>query len=64
MPEIALTGQFLDASRSVSACGRPSGISQIAPRLRARTWAAVAANEVSVVAGARPRFFCPFADLA
>ena len=48
---------------SASACGRPSGIRRSPPRRRARTWAAVAANEVSVVAGARSALFLPFADL-
>ena len=63
MPEIALTGQFLD--RFVQRFGtRPAEWhSQLSPRKRARTWAAVAANEVQVVVGARSALFLPYADL-
>ena len=62
MPEIALTtGNSSIALASASACGRPNGIRRSAPRKRARTWAAVAANEVSVVVGARSALFLPYA---
>src|SRR5262249_57443499 len=63
MPEIALTGQFLD--RFAQRCGvRPAEWhSEISPRKRARTWAAIAAGEVSAVAGARSALFLPYADL-
>ena len=63
MPEIALTAQFLD--RFVERFGtRPAEWhSQLTPRTRARTWAAVAANEVPVVVGARSALFLPYADL-
>src|SRR5262249_5073202 len=37
--------------------------SELSPRKRARTWAAVAAGEVGVVAGARSALFLPYADL-
>ena len=37
--------------------------SELSPRQRARTWAAVAAGEVSVVVGARSALFLPYADL-
>ena len=37
--------------------------SQLSPRKRARTWAAVAAGEVSVIVGARSALFLPYADL-
>src|SRR3954469_19021087 len=63
MPEIALTAQFLDRFAARFGVRPAEWHSQIAPRLRARTWAAVAANEVSVVAGARSALFLPFADL-
>src|SRR5712672_488853 len=63
MPEIALTGQFLDRFSERFGVRPAEWHSQVAPRLRARTWAAVAANEVSVVAGARSALFLPFADL-
>ncbi len=63
MPEIALTAQSLD--RFAARFGAPPAEwhSQLAPRRRARTWAAVAANEISVVVGARSALFLPYADL-
>src|SRR3984885_12617054 len=63
MPEIALTGQFLDRFAERFGVRPAEWHSQVQPRRRARTWAAVAANEVSVVAGARSALFLPFADL-
>ena len=63
MPEIALTGQFLDRFAARFGVRPAEWHSQVPPRRRARTWAAVAANEVSVVAGARSALFLPFADL-
>jgi primosomal protein N' (replication factor Y) len=63
MPEIALTGQFLDRFAERFGVRPAEWHSEVAPRRRARTWAAVAANEVSVVAGARSALFLPFADL-
>src|SRR5262245_9056792 len=63
LPEIALTAQFLD--RFVARFGvRPAEWhSQLSPRLRARTWSAVAAGEVSVIVGARSALFLPYAEL-
>jgi primosomal protein N' (replication factor Y) len=63
VPEIALTAQFLD--RFVERFGvRPAEWhSQLSPRLRARTWRAVADGEVSVIVGARSALFLPYADL-
>ena len=63
MPEIALTGQFLD--RFAARFGVPPAEwhSQLSPRLRARTWSALAAGEVKVVVGARSALFLPYADL-
>ena len=63
MPEIALTGQSLDRFTDASARGRPEWHSEFSPRTRARTWAAVAANEAPVVVGARSALFLPYADL-
>ncbi len=63
MPEIALTGQFLDRFAERFGVRPAEWHSQVPPRRRARTWAAVAANEVSVVAGARSALFLPFAEL-
>ena len=61
MPEIALTAQFLDRFSGRFGVRPVEWHSQISPRKRARTWAAVAANEVSVVVGARSALFLPFA---
>jgi primosomal protein N' (replication factor Y) len=63
MPEIALTAQFLN--RFAERFGVPPAEwhSQIGQRMRARTWAAVAAGEVPVVVGARSALFLPYADL-
>ena len=63
MPEIALTAQALD--RFAARFGVPPAEwhSQLAPRKRARTWAAVAAGEIKVVVGARSALFLPYADL-
>jgi primosomal protein N' (replication factor Y) len=63
MPEIALTGQFLDRFAQRFGTHPAEWHSQISSRRRARTWAAAAANEVQVVVGARSALFLPYADL-
>ena len=63
MPEIALTGQFLDRFAARFGVRPAEWHSEVAPRRRARTWRAVASGEVSVVAGARSALFLPYADL-
>ena len=63
MPEIALTAQFLDRFAERFGVRPAEWHSEIAPRLRARTWQAVADGEVSVVVGARSALFLPYADL-
>jgi primosomal protein N' (replication factor Y) len=63
MPEIALTAQFLDRFTERFGVRPAEWHSQINPRLRQRTWDAAAANEVSVVVGARSALFLPYADL-
>jgi primosomal protein N' (replication factor Y) len=63
MPEIALTGQFLDRFAARFGTRPAEWHSEISPRKRARTWSAVANGEVSVVAGARSALFLPFKDL-
>src|SRR6266446_6323031 len=63
MPEIALTGQFLDRFAARFGLQPAEWHSQLNPRQRARTWHAIAAGEVSVVAGARSALFLPYADL-
>jgi primosomal protein N' (replication factor Y) len=63
MPEIALTAQFLDRFSERFGVRPAEWHSQLAPRLRARTWSAAASNEIAVVAGARSALFLPYADL-
>jgi primosomal protein N' (replication factor Y) len=63
MPEIALTAQFLDRFAARFGVRPAEWHSELAPRKRARTWAAVAAGEVQVVVGARSALFLPYADL-
>jgi primosomal protein N' (replication factor Y) (superfamily II helicase) len=63
MPEIALTGQSLDRFTARFGTRPAEWHSQLSPRLRARTWSAVAENDVSVVVGARSALFLPYADL-
>ena len=63
MPEIALTAQFLDRFAERFGMRPAEWHSQLSPRLRARTWAAVAAGEASVIVGARSALFLPYADL-
>jgi primosomal protein N' (replication factor Y) len=63
MPEIALTGQFLDRFALRFDTRPAEWHSQVAPRRRARTWTAVAEGTAQVVAGARSALFLPYADL-
>ncbi len=63
MPEIALTAQFLDRFTARFGVRPAEWHSQLTPRIRARTWAAVAGNDVPVVVGARSALFLPYADL-
>src|SRR5262245_11865253 len=63
MPEIALTAQFLDRFAERFGTRPAEWHSQLSPRLRARTWAAVTSGEASVIAGARSALFLPYADL-
>jgi primosomal protein N' (replication factor Y) len=63
MPEIALTAQFLDRFTTRFGVRPAEWHSQLSPRLRARTWSAVAAGEASVIVGARSALFLPYAEL-
>jgi primosomal protein N' (replication factor Y) len=63
MPEIALTGQFLDRFAKRFGVRPPEWHSELTPRTRARNWAAIAAGEALVVVGARSALFLPYADL-
>jgi primosomal protein N' (replication factor Y) len=63
MPEIALTTQFLDRFAARFGTRPAEWHSELSPRLRARTWRAVADGEVSVVVAARSALFLPYAAL-
>ena len=63
MPEIALTGQFLDRFTQRFGVRPLEWHSELTPRPRARNWAAIAAGEAPVVVGARSALFLPYANL-
>ncbi|MGE0286342.1 MAG: primosomal protein N' [Bradyrhizobium sp.] len=63
MPEIALTGQFLDRFAQRFGVRPIEWHSELTPRTRARNWAAIAAGQAPVVVGARSALFMPYADL-
>jgi primosomal protein N' (replication factor Y) (superfamily II helicase) len=63
MPEIALTGQFLDRFSQRFGVRPIEWHSELTARTRARNWAAIAAGEAPVVVGARSALFLPYADL-
>ncbi len=63
MPEIALTGQFLDRFARRFGVRPIEWHSELTPRTRARNWAAIAAGEAPVVVGARSALFLPYASL-
>jgi primosomal protein N' (replication factor Y) len=63
MPEIALTGQFLDRFAQRFGVRPLEWHSELTPRTRARNWAAISAGEAPVVVGARSALYMPYADL-
>ncbi|CAN5399840.1 primosomal protein N' [soil metagenome] len=63
MPEIALTGQFLDRFAARFGVRPIEWHSELTPRTRARNWAAVASGDAQVIVGARSALFLPYADL-
>ena len=63
MPEIALTGQFLDRFAHRFGVRPLEWHSELTPRTRARNWAAIAAGEAPVIVGARSALFMPYANL-
>jgi len=63
MPEIALTGQFLDRFAERFGVRPLEWHSELTPRTRARNWAAISAGEAPVVVGARSALFLPYANL-
>jgi primosomal protein N' (replication factor Y) len=63
MPEIALTGQFLDRFSQRFGVRPLEWHSESTPRTRQRNWAAISAGQAPVVVGARSALFLPYADL-
>uniref|UniRef100_Q07UY9 Replication restart protein PriA n=1 Tax=Rhodopseudomonas palustris (strain BisA53) TaxID=316055 RepID=Q07UY9_RHOP5 len=63
MPEIALTGQFLDRFAARFGARPLEWHSELTPRTRARNFAAITAGEAPVVVGARSALFLPYAKL-
>jgi primosomal protein N' (replication factor Y) len=63
MPEIALTGQFLDRFAQRFGVRPLEWHSELTPRTRARNWAAISEGKAPVVVGARSALFMPYADL-
>jgi primosomal protein N' (replication factor Y) (superfamily II helicase) len=63
MPEIALTGQFLDRFATRFGVRPHEWHSELTPRTRARNWAAIASGEAHVVIGARSALMLPYAGL-
>ncbi len=63
MPEIALTGQFLDRFANRFGVRPLEWHSGLTPRTRARNWAALASGQAPVIVGARSALFMPYANL-
>jgi primosomal protein N' (replication factor Y) len=63
MPEIALTGQFLDRFARRFGVRPIEWHSELTQRTRARNFAAITSGEAPVVVGARSALFLPYADL-
>jgi primosomal protein N' (replication factor Y) len=63
MPEIALTGQFLDRFAARFGVRPHEWHSELTPRTRARNWAAIASGDAHVVIGARSALMLPYARL-
>jgi primosomal protein N' (replication factor Y) len=63
VPEIALTGDFLDRFALRFGTGPAEWHSDIVPRMRERVWRGVADGSVRAVVGARSALFLPFRDL-
>ena len=63
LPEIALTGQFLDRFAARFGARPAEWHSGLTERQRQRIWNAVANGEAPVIVGARSALFLPFAEL-
>ena len=63
LPEIALTGQFLDRFAQRFDARPAEWHSEVTPKSRAKVWRGVGNGDVRVVVGARSALFLPFRDL-
>jgi primosomal protein N' (replication factor Y) len=63
LPEIALTGAFLDRFAARFGSRPAEWHSEVGAKLRNRVWRAVASGEVRAVVGARSALFLPFPEL-
>ncbi|MGB0478094.1 MAG: primosomal protein N' [Parvibaculales bacterium] len=63
LPEIALTGQFLNRFETRFGCSPALWHSGLGAAERRRTWRETAENRVSVLVGARSALFLPWRDL-
>ncbi|WP_040485155.1 primosomal protein N' [Lutibaculum baratangense] len=63
VPEISLTGQFLERFEARFGARPAEWHSDATPKARERTWRGVASGEVRAVAGARSALFLPFREL-
>jgi primosomal protein N' (replication factor Y) (superfamily II helicase) len=63
LPEIALTGQFLERFEQRFGCRPAEWHSDLSSRERKRVWRGVADGSARVVVGARSALFLPFPDL-
>jgi primosomal protein N' (replication factor Y) len=63
LPEIALTGAFLDRFAARFGSRPCEWHSEVGSKTRERVWRAVASREVRAVVGARSALFLPFPDL-
>lgn len=63
LPEIALTGAFLDRFAARFGSRPAEWHSEVGTRQRERVWRAVASGEARAVVGARSALFLPFPDL-
>jgi len=63
LPEIALTGSFIDRVAARFGARPALWHSELGPRRRRQTWRAIARGEAQVVIGARSALFLPYPDL-
>lgn len=63
LPEIALTASFLDRFENRFGSRPAEWHSELAPRMREKTWRQIATGQLRVIAGARSALFLPFENL-